>query len=41
MADGGLSQFAASDLLRHRCSIREDLGDGQAPWDFSFTEHWP
>jgi len=37
-ADSGLTELAARDLLRHGCSIREDLGDGQAPWGFTFAE---
>jgi hypothetical protein len=40
-ADSGLSELAVRDLLRHRCSIREDLGDGPVPWDFTFAERWP
>ena len=40
-ADSGLSELAARDLLRHRCSIRENLRNGQAPWDFTLAERWP
>jgi hypothetical protein len=39
--DGDLSGAAAQELLRHRCSTRDDLGGDRWPWHLTRTEPAP
>lgn len=40
-SDGDLSAAAAKDLLRHRCSTRDDLGRDHWPYHFTHAEPAP
>jgi hypothetical protein len=40
-SDDNLGETAARELLRHRCSTRDDLGRDCWPWHLSFTEPVP